>query len=195
MYPYQIDVDKRNKPLWSMMGMATLITVALAGWTSTFEIHPLIKNFIPPLSAFFVFRILYWFFDNWLWRWSPLRWAFGISEPNLSGVWRGILKSNPPQNKEIEVAINIKQRWSQISITISFAKSISSSFSAAILCSQTLPVLIYNYANTPHVRESDTMTRHIGTAELTLKDPKNLVGNYFNSGDRKTEGLISVTIE
>lgn len=175
-----------------MMGVATLITAALTGWLSTLKIHPVIKDFVPAPSAFFLFLISYWIFDNWLWRWPPFRWFFGILEPNLSGTWKGKLKSNT-YNKEIDVTLHIKQRWSKISVAISFEKSTSSSFSAAILCSKALPVLIYNYDNTPHDRETDAMTRHIGTAELALKDVKTLIGNYFNSGDRKTEGSISVT--
>lgn len=175
-----------------MMGIATVITAALVGYINALEIHPVVKNFAPAPSAFFIFLLAYWIFDNWLWRWSPLRWFFGISEPNLSGTWKGKLKSNT-FNKEIDVTLTIKQRWSKISIAISFDKSISCSFSAAILCSKALPVLIYNYDNTPHERESDSMTRHIGTTELLLTDKKTLTGNYFNSGDRKTEGSISVT--
>lgn len=192
MHSYQIDVDKRNKPLWATGGVAMVITAVLSGWLNALEIHPAIKNFVPAPSAFFVFLVLYWIFDNWLWRWSPLRWFFGISEPNLAGTWKGKLKSNT-YNKEVDVTLAIKQRWSKISVAISFDHSTSSSFCAAILCSKALPTLIYNYDNTPHDRESDTMTRHIGTAELILRDTKTLTGNYFNSGDRKTEGSISVS--
>lgn len=194
MHSYQIDVDKRNKPLWILMGVATLITTALSGWLNTLLAHPAIKCFVPVPSAFLIFMIIYWIFDNCLWRWEPIRWFFGISEPNLSGTWKGKLKSNT-HKKEIDITLNIKQCWSKLSVTICFDKSVSSSFSAAILCSKSLPVLIYNYDNTPHDRESDTMTRHIGTTELTLINTKTLIGNYFNSGDRKTEGSISVTRE
>ncbi len=192
MHSYQIDVDKRNKPLWVMGGVATIITATASGWLNSFEINSVIKNFVPAPSAFFIFLILYWVFDNWLWRWPPFRWFFAISEPNLAGRWKGKLKSNT-HNKEVDITLHIKQRWSKISVAISFDKSTSSSFSATILCSKALPVLIYNYDNTPHDRESDTMTRHIGTAELTLRDAKTLAGNYFNSGDRKTEGSIFVS--
>lgn len=192
MHSYQIDVEKRNKPLWAMMGVATVITAALCGWLNSLEIHPTIKNFAPAPSAFFIFLILYWVFDNWLWRWPAFRWFFGISEPNLAGKWMGKLKSNT-YNKEFDITLHIKQRWSKISVAIGFDKSTSSSFSATILCSKALPVLIYNYDNTPHARESDTMTRHIGTAELVFIEGNTLSGNYFNSGDRKTEGSISVS--
>lgn len=192
MHSYQIDVDKRNKPLWALMGLATVVTAALVGNINNLDIHPAVKSFVPAPSAFFIFLLGYWLFDNWLWRWLPFRWFFGISEPNLSGAWRGKLKSNT-YNKEMEVMLNIKQRWSKVSIAISFDRSTSCSFSAAILCSKALPVLLYNYDNTPHERESDSMTRHIGTAELLMTDKNTLTGNYFNSGDRRTEGSITVT--
>lgn len=192
MHSYQIDVEKRNKPLWAMMGAAAVITAALSGWINSLETYPTIKNFLPAPSAFFTFFILYWIFDNWLWQWTLLRWLFGISEPNLAGSWKGILKSNT-YNKEIDVTLHIKQRWSKISVAISFDKSNSSSFSAIIRRPKTLPVLVYNYDNTPHDRESDTMTRHIGTAELVLIDENTLTGIYFTSGDRNTEGSISVS--
>lgn len=191
MHSYQIDVDKRNKPLWAMASVATVIAAVLAGWLNSFEIHPAVKNLVPIPSAFFIFLILYWIFDKWLWCWPPLKWFFGISEPNLDGTWKGKLNSNT-YKKEIDVTLYIKQRWSKISISISFDHSTSSSFSAAILCSKALPVLIYNYDNNPHNRESETMTRHIGTAELILRENKTLTGNYFNSGDRNTEGSILV---
>jgi hypothetical protein len=192
MHSYQIDVDKRNKPLWVMCGMATIITALASGWLNSFEINSVIKNFIPAPSAFFIFLIIYWVFNNWLWQWPLFRWCFAISEPNLSGRWKGQLKSNT-HNIEVDIVLNIEQHWSKISITSSFDKSTSSSFSAAILCSKALPVLIYNYHNTPFYRKSDTMTRHIGTVELTLKNAQTLVGNYFNSGDRKSEGSIIVS--
>ena len=175
-----------------MMGIASLITAVLAGWLNSQELHPALKNFIPAPSAFVIFLLIYLTFDKWLWKLSPTRWFFSICEPNLSGTWRGKLKSNT-HGKEMDVTIQIKQRWSKIAISISFDKSTSSSFSAAILCSRSLPVLVYNYDNTPHERESEGMTRHIGTAELILKNENTLTGNYFNSGDRKTEGSISVT--
>lgn len=192
MHAYQVDVDKRNKPLWTMMGIASITAAVLVGWINAQEIHPAIKNFVPAPSAFVIFLLIYLLFDKWLWKLTPTRWFFSICEPNLSGTWKGKLKSNT-HNKEMEVTIQIKQRWSKIGISISFDKSTSSSFSAAILCSKSLPVLVYSYDNTPHERESDTMTRHIGTAELVLKDKNTLSGGYFNSGDRKTEGSIVVT--
>ena len=191
MHSYQVDVDKRNKPLWVIMGIASFLTAAIVSCISTLKISPFVKSLIPAPSAFFIFLVLYWAFDNWLWKWSTFKYFFGISEPNVEGVWEGKLKSNTYQ-KEIPITLTIKQRWSKISIAISFNNSTSSSFSAAILCSKALPVLTYNYENNPHHRESDTMTRHIGTAELVLKDKNTLVGNYFNSGERKTEGAITV---
>ncbi len=191
MHSYQTDVDKRNKPLWWMMGIATVITATLSNWLNSIEINSIIKNFIPAPSAFFIFLILYWVFDNWLWRHPFFRLLFGISEPDLAGEWKGKLKSKP-HRKTFDITLCIKQRWSKISIAISFDKSTSSSFSAAILCAQALPVLIYNYNNIPHDRESDTMTRHIGTAELVLCNRNTLTGTYFNSGDRNTEGSIAV---
>lgn len=191
MHSYQIDVDKRNKPLWVIAGLATAITAVLAEWLNTYGIHPTLQNFSSAPSAFFIFLILYWIFDRWLWQFAPSKWCFGISEPNLSGIWSGKLKSNT-FNKEVGITLNIKQTWSKISVTISFDNSISCSFSAAIICSKSLPILIYNYDNTPHNRQSDSMTRHIGTAELVLQNSNILVGTYFNSGDRKTEGSITV---
>ena len=192
MHAYQVDVEKRNKPLWTLMAIASVITAALVSWLNSQELHPAIKNFAPAPSAFVVFLLLYLIFDKWLWTLAPTRWFFSICEPNLTGEWTGKLKSNT-HGKEIDLTIRIKQRWSKIAISISFDKSTSSSFSASILCSKSLPVLVYNYDNTPHERDSDTMTRHIGTAELVLKDENTLSGNYFNSGDRKTEGSIVVT--
>jgi hypothetical protein len=192
MHSYQVDVDKRNKPLWAMMGVATVATAALSDWLNSIEVPLAVKHFVPAPSAFVGFLISYWIFDNWLWKCAPLRWLFGISEPNLAGTWRGTLKSNT-YGKDLDITIHIRQRWSKLSIAVSFDKSTSSSFSAAVLCYRALPVLIYNYDNTPHDRDSDTMTRHIGTAELTLKNATTLTGTYFSSGDRKTEGSISVT--
>lgn len=192
MHSYQNDVERRNKPLWAMMLVATVIAGILSSLLNSLDINPVIKNFVPAPSAFFIFLILYRVFDNWLWQWPPFRWFFAISAPNLAGIWKGKLKSNT-RNKEFDITLDIKQRWSKISVAVSFDKSTSSSFSANILCAKALPVLIYHYDNTPHDRESDTMTRHIGTAELILRDAKTLVGNYFNSGDRKTEGSIFVS--
>lgn len=192
MHSYQNDVDKRNKPLWVMIIVATVITAMLSGWLSSIDVNPTIKNFAHAPSAYFIFMILYVAFDNWLWQWPPLKWVFGISEPNLAGIWRGRLKSNT-HDKEIDITLKIKQRWSKISVAIILDKSTSCSISVNILCSKALPVLIYNYDNIPYDRDSETMTRHIGTAELVLKDDNTLIGNYFTSGERKTEGAISVS--
>lgn len=177
-------VEKRKKPLLTMMIVAIAITTKLSGWINTLKLP------VPSASEFLIFTILYWVFDNWLWRWSIFRLLFAISAPNLAGTWRGILKSNT-NGKELDITLYIRQSWSKISVAISFDNSTSSSICATILCSQALPKLIYTYENIPHHRESDTMTRHIGTAELTLNN-NCLNGNYFTSGDRKTEGQISV---
>lgn len=175
-----------------MVILATSITALFAGWLSNLSISQTIKILAPAPSPFLIFLILYWVFDNWLWKWPTFRWLFKISEPNLAGKWKGKLKSNT-HDKELYITLHIKQRWSKISIATAFDKSTSSSFSASIHCTKALPELIYNYDNIPHKRESETMTRHIGTTELRLIDSNTLTGNYFTSGDRKSDGWISVS--
>jgi len=145
----------------------------------------------------FFYGALYALFDRHLWRSRLMRKLGLVRTPNLAGRWRGYLTSSFDNHaRRHDVIVQIFQSWTQISVYLSTATSVSRSSVAVIQASDPEGVaLIYQYENQPLADATRTMHMHCGTAMLRMsdgsKDDSSLSGDYYAGRDRGTFGRIS----
>lgn len=140
-----------------------------------------------------VYVLLHWIFNKWGWK---IR-LFDI--PNLNGVWEvqgRTLDESGGVKYEWPAEIDIEQNWKQISINIKTEKSQSGSYSATLLKRNGVRggwILSYSYRNEPDLNQVHELNSHKGFCEIEFnKDLKTAKGTYFNSGGRRTYGLMDL---
>jgi hypothetical protein len=190
MHGYSTDCDEKRIVAVLLAGLA----IAFA-WVSS-NLLATLRFSIPwwadaPSSMFF-YGTLYALFDRHLWRHSVMRKLGLVKTPNLAGRWRGYLTSSFDDHaKHHDVSLQIAQSWTQISILLSTATSISRSCVAVIQVSDPEGVaLTYQYENQPLADATITMHMHYGTAMLRISDGGVLIGDYYAGRDRGTFGRI-----
>lgn len=132
-------------------------------------------------------------FVNWGWR-CKIFYPWLVPFPNLSGKWKGHLKSNW-KNKSLEpiqIEVDIKQTFFNIQIKIKTGESKSHSIGASfdIDKERGMQRLIYSYLNTPKSNVRDRSEIHYGTTLLEFDGFKvdEMEGEYWT--DRETTGEI-----
>jgi hypothetical protein len=156
-------------------------------------------NFVPPWwleipSVATFYGVLYAVFDRRLWKNPLVRKLGGVKTPDLSGTWKGYVKSSYDNfNEEIEATLEIFQSWTHIGIFQQTKDSKGQSFVATILTKDSTAMrLCFMYQNIPQASANTDMRQHVGSAELALSsDGTILSGDYFNCGrDRPTWGEL-----
>jgi len=191
MHGYSTDSDEKR--------VVTLLLAALAialAWLSAkllAVMHLSIPWWADAPSSMFFFGTLYAIFDRHLWRHALIRKLGLVKTPNLTGLWRGYLTSSFDDHaKRHDLWLSIVQSWTQISILLTTATSISRSCVAVIQASDPEGVaLTYQYQNQPLANAPVTMHMHYGTAVLRIWDARQLTGDYYAGRDRGTFGRIS----
>jgi len=191
MHGYSTDSDERRVvPLllaffaislaWLSSKLLVVIHLAVPWWVDA-----------PSLMAFY--GVLYTLFDRYLWRNSLVSKLGLVRIPNLAGRWRGYLISSfDGHAKRHDLMINIFQSWTQITVFLTTATSMSRSSAAMIQVEDPEGVaLIYQYQNQPLADAIRTMHMHYGTAMLRVSNDGCLVGDYYAGRDRRTFGRIS----
>jgi len=143
-------------------------------------------------SSMAYYGALYALFDKYLWRNGVVSKLGLVRIPNLAGRWRGYLISSfDGHAKRHDLMINIFQSWTQITVFLTTATSMSRSCAAMIQVDDPEGVaLIYQYQNQPLADAMKTMHMHYGTAMLRVSDGGCLVGDYYAGRDRRTFGRI-----
>ena len=191
MHGYSTDTDEKR--------VVTLFLAALAialAWVSSnllAAIHLSMPWWADAPSSIFFYGVLYTLFDRHLWRLPLMRKLGLVKTPNLTGCWRGYLTSSYDNHgKRHELAVDIFQSWTQISILFSTVTSVSRSCVAVIQVSDPEGIaLIYQYENQPLADATRTMHMHYGTAMLRMLNGNGLTGDYYAGRDRGTFGRIS----
>lgn len=152
---------------------------------------------IPPtilslVGAGAVFAVLYWVFDSYIWRWSPIGALLKI--PNLSGSWecRGkSLDETGGVKLEWVGSVVILQSWDRISVRVNTDNSYSLSIIAALQYDKAEGYqLIYNYRNYPKIHRPE-LRGHLGFANVKFAlDQQTARGEYFNGNGRFTFGTM-----
>ena len=146
---------------------------------------------VPSFGGFYA--VLYWLFDNHVWRWRLWRRAGLLKVPDLNGNWAGSVVSSYGNGSVHEVTISIVQRWSKLLVRFETEHSQSHSISGALKVADVAnPELSYLYINLPKPSARGTMDIHRGTATLELKGTV-LEGDYYTGRGRMTYGSIRLT--
>lgn len=191
MHGYSTDSDeKRVVPLFLA---ALAIVLAWESSNLLAAIHFSIPWWVDAPSSMFFYGALYALFDRHLWGHPLMRKLGLVKTPNLTGCWRGYLTSSFDNHAmRHDLSVEIFQSWTQISIYLSTATSISRSCVAVIQVSDPEGVaLIYQYENQPLADATRTMHMHYGTAMLRMSDHSRLTGDYYAGRDRGTFGRIT----
>jgi SMODS-associating 2TM, beta-strand rich effector domain len=190
MHGYSTDSDERRVvPL-----LLASFAISLAWLSSKLlaVIHLSLPWWVDAPSLMAMYGVLYALFDKYLWR-NALVTKFGLVKiPNLAGRWHGYLFSSFDGHvKRHLLVINIFQSWTQITIFLTTATSMSRSCAAVIQVGDPEGVaLIYQYQNQPLATAMRTMHMHYGTAMLRVSNDGCLIGDYYAGRDRRTFGRI-----
>ena len=190
MHGYSTDSSERRVvPL-----LLALLSIALAWVSSRFLAagHLALPWWLDAPSSIAFYGVLYGLFERFLWR-NRLVHKLGLVRiPNLMGRWRGyLITSFDGHAKRHDLVINIFQSWTQISVFLTTATSMSRSCAAMIQVDDPEGVaLIYQYQNQPLANAEKTMHMHYGTAMLRLSNGDCLTGDYYAGRDRRTFGRI-----
>jgi hypothetical protein len=191
MHGYSTDSDEKRVVTLFLAALA----IALAWMSSNLlaAIHFSMPWWVDAPSSMFFYGALYALFDRHLWGHPLMRKLGLVKTPNLTGCWRGYLTSSfDNHGKRHDLSVGIFQSWTQISIFLSTATSVSRSCVAVIQVSDPEGVaLIYQYENQPLADATRTMHMHYGTAMLRMSDGSRLTGDYYAGRDRGTFGRIS----
>ena len=140
-----------------------------------------------------VFGLLYFAFDNWLWKVEHLRRILLV--PNLNGRWlvtgKTVKRDGQDTAFDWNGEVEIIQSWSKISIVLRTRQSSSRSIAASLYRYPGEGYrLIYHYCNDPKVDQPD-LKRHSGLCDLMfLYDVNEAEGSYFTDRDRLTVGTM-----
>jgi hypothetical protein len=191
MHGYSTDSDERRVVPLSLACLAIFLA-----WQSSkvlMAIHLSVPWWLDAPSSLAFYGALYALFDRYLWRNSLVSKLGLVRIPNLAGRWRGYLISSFDGHvKRHDLMINIFQSWTQITVFLTTATSMSRSSAAMIQVEDPEGVaLIYQYQNQPLADAIRTMHMHYGTAMLRVSNDGCLVGDYYAGRDRRTFGRIS----
>jgi hypothetical protein len=190
MHGYSTDSSERRViPL-----LLALLSIASA-WVSSRLLaaaHLSVPWWLDAPSSLAFYGLLYGLFERFFWRNSLVHKLGLVRIPNLMGRWRGyLITSFDGHAKHHRLVIHIFQSWTQISVFLTTATSMSRSCAAVIQVDDPEGVtLIYQYQNQPLADAMKTMHMHYGTAMLRLSDDGCLAGDYYAGRDRRTFGRI-----
>ncbi len=141
-----------------------------------------------------VYFTLHWIFNNWAWK-IP---AFPI--PDLNGEWEiraRTLNEDGSTRFAWSGSLGIEQDWKQLAINLRTEQSQSNSYTATLSKLHGARKgwrLSYSYRNEPNLDMTAELNPHKGFCEVELSaDLATGTASYFNSGGRKTYGVMELT--
>ncbi len=174
--------------------MLALLAIALA-WVTSKSLAPAhlpVPWWVDAPSSMAFYGALYALFDRYLWRSSLVHKLGLVRIPNLTGSWRGyFITSFDGHAQRHDLIIHIFQSWTQITVYLTTATSMSRSCAAVIQVDDPEGAsLIYQYQNQPLANAMKSMHMHYGTAMLRVSNGGCLTGDYYAGRDRQTFGWI-----
>jgi hypothetical protein len=149
---------------------------------------------IPSITL--IYGILFYFFDNYFWKWRIFKIVGIIVADNLNGKWMGVAKTSYDNFlNDIPVTLNIKQTATGVVIQGIFDSSKSISLNANFERSEVddSVALFYFYRNEPNYDAVNTMATHEGSVKLIYNKVENrLEGSYYSGRDRNNYGTLKV---
>lgn len=181
---------------FSIIGLAFIVYVIIFLITQDLRNIDLTKA-ITHISTTITVNILLWtIFIKWVWKFK-IFYPWLVQTPDLSGKWKGFLKSNWQDGKldPIPTEVTIKQSFLHIQVIIKTGESRSYSVGASFDIDEErgYQQLFYSYLNTPKAGVRNRSEIHYGTTLLNFEGFKvdKLEGEYWTS--RETTGEIQLT--
>jgi hypothetical protein len=190
MHGFSTDSDERR--VVPLLLACAAISLAWLSSRLLAAIHLSVPWWLDAPSLMAMYGTLYTLFDIHLWRMRLVSKLGLVKVPNLAGLWYGyLISSYDGHAKRRKLIINIFQSWTQITVYLTTAMSVSRSCAAVIQVGDPEGVaLIYQYQNQPLADATKTMHMHYGTAMLRVSSDGSLVGDYYAGRDRRTFGRI-----
>lgn len=198
MHNYSMDYHPKEKILFVLAFLAILATPFINEIVTTFykTDHTAVKPVvISGFSAFAVFGIIFWGFNQYLWKCALIR-KF-LLMPDLNGKWvcegTTLIKGGENTNYPWCGEIHISQSWSKIAIRLKTSISVSRSISASIsrMDEQGFKIL-YNYKNDPTTVQ-ESLNKHDGVAEILFNlSCTEGEGHYYTDQHRSTVGSLKL---
>lgn len=205
MHTYSINSDKRIKVILMMILISIIITPGfnflLNKVSNVVSNNDTLKDIVETIDSFgynikqfsvlFIFGIIYFLYDRYLWKIKIFKFKFS-SIPNLSGIWNGQFKSSWKDTVG-NTSLHINQTWTKMQIISYNEKSKSYSKVASLLYDTNKNVeLIFEYENEPDSNREKTMNPHKGFSELIYNEELSKLEGYYTSDQRtrKTYGDI-----
>jgi len=152
----------------------------------------------PPADTMTLYGLVYWLFDQYVWRSSLLRILGIVRIPDLNGKWSGRVRPTETEGVSLgltidtEIRVTISQSWQNISIR---GETDRSHFHSTAACVRTEDsgLLEYQYVSDPFASAPATMETHRGTVSYGLsEDSKALKGEYYSGRGRQNIGMIDL---
>lgn len=147
-----------------------------------------------PILGMAIYSLLFGLFDKYLWKFKIFRYLGVVNSENLSGKWKGYIKSSFDKfSKEISSELNITQTGTSIKIygTFNQSKSCSVHENFGIDEIDGATSLFYFYKNNLSYDATETMSKHEGAVKLTYsKENDELTGYYYSGRNRNNYGTM-----
>lgn len=145
-------------------------------------------------SLFGFYGLLFWLFNEYLWKIKFFRMVMRIRTPNLNGNYEGVLSSSHDRfASEKSVRYCIKQKWNGIVVFSETDHSTSQSVTGAFNLSDVhRNSFVFQYENKPKAHAPDGMNRHCGFADFYFETSASISGEFFNGRGRLTYGHLTL---
>lgn len=190
MHTYSIDTQERRNILLLLAAISIFLAWGFYNLLIRFNIS--LPWWVESPSILSCYGLLFIIFDKW--GWKRFKKTCLVNTPDLSGEWRGHLKSSfDSHSSEIKATLKIFQSWTIIKIVLETEKSSSHSETASIVIDAPEgKYLSYQYINEPKSGAVKTMSMHRGTVRLIFNEKENtLSGEYYSGRDRQNFGSLS----
>jgi hypothetical protein len=197
-----VNLDKHRHAIFFVVVLPSISI--LAAWV----VNVLVQSVVGPRWLFLydtvgvlgAYAALYRLFNERAWKWPIFRKVGVVDVPDLNGRWVGRVKSSYNEGgTELGAALEIRQTFTRIGVSLYFPQSISSSIIAGFFPEPDGPMALhYEYQNMPYADSADSMHIHRGTANLRfIRASGALEGSYYNWGrdDRGHVGTMSFSRE
>lgn len=192
MHEYTLDTGERGRVGSLCVIPAIAMTLALQGVLRAVGLNA--PWFLDAPSPLLFYGLTFAAFDRYFWR-ASVKGIRLSAVPDISGSWAGTVRSSHDPDSLHRTVLQVRQRWSRMSVCLATQDSRSLSTVAGIFCEAgDGPRIAYVYKNSPSVLRPDTMRPHDGTATLRLSpNRRNLDGEYYTGHQRVTAGEMKLT--
>jgi hypothetical protein len=181
---------------FAILGLAFIVYATIFLLTQNLDSIDFHKAITHVSTTISINIILWMIFIAWGWK-LKIFYPWLVPFPNLSGDWKGTIKSNWKEKKlePIPIEVSITQNFFNVQVRIKTKESRSYSIGASfdIDNERGFQELFYTYLNTPKAGVRERSEIHYGSTILNFDGFKvtKMDGEYWT--DRETTGEITLT--